>query len=130
LLQPDKLYNATVSYAGKAYTWTFTTTAPENMSQDDKMKMQEISDQNYAQWQRPVDNNYPWYNKLPLQTSNYFVYFDIEKKSFVGLLYPTNSSQNQTISQVVSMKAEIRKSLSDLGVDTAKYNIEWTVKPE
>jgi len=100
------------------------------MSQDDKMKMQEISDQNYTKWQKINDSNYPWYNNLPLQTDNYFVYFDLDKKIFIGKLYPKQSSSISIDSQTASMKTEINLTLIKLGIDTTKYSFDWQITPE
>lgn len=105
-----------------------TTVTP--LSEEDQIKRQAIMDENTLKKEREIFSTYPWYDKLPLRAADYFVYFDLEKKIFVGLLYPANTSQNEIVSQTVTMKAEIRKSLTDLGIDVEKYEFEWVIKPE
>lgn len=97
---------------------------------EDMYRKQDQGEKAFAESQANIQRNYPWFNKLPLQTSDYFVYFDVEKKVFVGLLYPSEGSEGQIANQVVTMKAEIRNSLTSLGIDVSKYQFEWSIKPE
>ncbi len=92
------------------------------------VKEQDRREIEFSKEQENIAQTYPWSDKLPLQTESYFVYFDVEKKAFVGLLYPIGPDQNSINSQVVDMKTKINKSLVDLGVDVAKYKFEWTIQ--
>ncbi|HSW47788.1 MAG TPA: hypothetical protein VLG67_01795 [Candidatus Saccharimonadales bacterium] len=105
-------------------------TSPTPLNQEEQIRRQTKMDEETAKKENELYSSYPWYDKLPLKNTDYFVYFDTTKKSFVGLLYPDNSSPNLTISQTVTMKAEIRKSLTDLGINITKYGFEWVIKPE
>lgn len=87
---------------------------------EEQTEVQSVADRDYADWQKNVTDTYPWYNNLPLQTSTYFVYFDLDKKSFIAKLYP---SGNQT---EAVLKAEILERLEALTIDTNQYPIEWS----
>ncbi len=84
---------------------------------------QQQADQDYADWERKVKSSYPWMNKFPLRTEKYFIYFDLNKKVFVGLLYPSSGDDPE------KMKADIINELKLRGVKTENYKIEWTVNP-
>lgn len=81
-------------------------------------------DQEYAAMQKSVGEEYPWLKKLPLTSEKYYVYFDLEKKLFIGLLYPKSGDDPEQI------KADILKQLKEAkGVAVENYTFEWTVKP-
>ena len=111
-------------------TIVFPTVTSAPLTQEEKNKLQTKFDQDTVAKENELYSSYPWFDKLPLKSTDYFVYFDTAKKSFVGLLYPDNSNPSLTISQTVTMKAQIRKSLTDLGIDITKYKLEWVIKPE
>ena len=92
------------------------------------LKKQDQKELEFSKEQEGMIQNYPWLNKLPLQTENYFVYFDVEKKAFVGILYPSGSDPSLVNSQVAETKARINKELTDLGVNVAKYKFEWDIQ--
>jgi hypothetical protein len=91
---------------------------------------QEAGEKAFSAEQEAIHNNYPWIDKLPVQTTDYFVYFIVNKKSFVGNLYPADTSKNFIVSQVVTIKAQIRKSLINLNIEFSKYPFVWNIKPE
>lgn len=95
-----------------------------------QQESQTQADKNYGAWQKGVDTSYPWYNNLPLQTPNYFVYFDLDTKKFVARLYPSQSSPTSVDTQVAGMKSEITAKLQGLGIDTSKFELDWQVTPE
>lgn len=97
---------------------------------EEENKLQIKYDKEFGEWQENVLNNYPWYESLPLQTENYFVYFDLDKKIFIADLYPKESAPESVDTQVTFMKNEIQNRLEVLGIDTALYNFEWNIKPE
>src|SRR5690349_3947374 len=70
---------------------------------------QQKADTNYSNWRKEIDKNYPWMGSLPLQTDNYFVYFDQENKKIIGKIY--------TPDQTEQIKSEVTAKLTQLGVD-------------
>ena len=127
-LSNGKQYTAAIAHNNQ-YSWQFTTVSVENTSQADQEKSQTIADQNYIEWEKSVDQSYPWLEKLPLETENYFFYFDIDTKSFVGQLYPSGSSEISEADQVTAMKAEIMTSLTNLGIPTT-FPFDWQITKE
>lgn len=97
---------------------------------DEELLRQTEADINVNQLQNQVLQNYPWYNQLPLQEKNYFVFFDLEKKSFEATIYPQNSSPTPIDDQVRSYQQEILGKLQQLGINTNQYQIEWVITPE
>lgn len=83
------------------------------------------ADKNYSNQMQYVFNKYPWYKKLPLQTINYFVYFDFNKQEMVGEMYAGQNSLTQE--QVANYKKSVDSQLSSLGVDLQKYPVDWQI---
>lgn len=129
-LRTNSQYTATVTYNGMNYTWSFTVVSDGNVSQEDIQKEQSQGDENFANWWNDVTTKYPWFEKLPLQTDNYFAYFDVERKTFVGKLYPKTSGPTSVDDQVNSMKGEIMTALTNLGINTAQFPMDWQITPE
>ena len=73
-----------------------------------------------------IKTKYPWFIKLPLRGQKYFVYFDQNQSTFVGLLYPKSGDN------VEDMKAEvIAKLRQEIQItDVEKYPFEWKITPE
>lgn len=90
---------------------------------DELLREQGESDKKFGDWQKNLYETYPWYDKLPLQTERYFVYFNPEKKTFTAKLYPI-SSQNE---EIEALKKEIRTKLTELGIPYTEDAIEWIV---
>ncbi|MBI2430788.1 MAG: hypothetical protein HYV39_02130 [Candidatus Levybacteria bacterium] len=111
---------------------TPTTFIPINTtpSIEDQLKIQTQSDKKFSDWQKDIYKNYPWYNSLPLQTDNYFVYFDLDEKKFIAYLYPKTSSKASLEEQVISFKNEIITQLGVLGADSSKYIFQWIIQSE
>lgn len=79
------------------------------------------ADKNYADALKEQDQAYPWLQQMPLQTTNYFVYFETSNNTFTAKIYdPAQSEQ---------IKQEILNRLTALNIDTTKYNINWQIKP-
>lgn len=95
---------------------TFATPIPS--SQIDEYQSQ--TDKEYADQVREQDEQYPWLQSLPLQTPNYFVYFDTSTNEFTAEIY--NTSQEQQLRQ------EILSRLQALNINTADYTINWQIK--
>jgi len=100
------------------------------LTQEQIMQDQLKADQNYAEWQKNVIDTYPWYNSLPLQTSSYFVYFDLDKKSFIGKLYPNTNDATPVADQENALKQQIISQLTSLDIPTKQYPILWESHPE
>lgn len=82
-------------------------------------------DQEYAAMQKNVSEEYPWLKKLPFTSEKYYVYFDLQKKLFIALLYPKPGDDPEQI------KNDILKALKETkGVAVENYTFEWTVKPQ
>lgn len=111
-------------------TTTPTPLIPSQLPLEEQFKIQTQADINYLQLQNKILSEFPWYTEFPLQESNYFVYFDLDKKSFKGKIYPQKSSSVSIDEQVNNYKQEILGILKKIGVDTALYPIEWVIIPE
>ena len=123
-------YTVIISSNNGSYSWSFTTASPDTISTADQQKEQSQADLNYASKEAQFQQNYPWYNDLPLQTETYYVYFDTNSKSFIGILYPSNSSSASVDNQVAGMKSDIQTQLTNLGIPYNNYPLNWEVTPE
>lgn len=81
------------------------------------------ADKNFAEELTRQRNPYPWYSKLPLITSNYFIYFDLEKKIFIGKIYAKKNSLKDD--QIAEIKRGSLIRLSELGIEINNFRIEW-----
>lgn len=108
----------------------FPSTPYEQLPSEEKLKLQTEADINYNELQNKILNEFPWYNNLPLQKSNYFVFFDLDNKTFKGKIYPQKSSSVPVDDQVNAYKQEILGKLKQLGIDTSLYKIDWIIIPE
>ena len=79
-------------------------------------------DEEYSNWEQNVKDNYPWRKKLPLTAEKYSVYFDLNKKVFIGRLYPTAGDN------LDQMKTDILRQLKEnKGVPIETFQFEWTI---
>lgn len=124
-LESDKTYTAKLTYGLTAKIWLFSTVSQENISQEDLQKGQLQSDEQYGAWQNNLYDTYPWYDALPLQTSDYYTYFDIDTQQFISSLY-VQPSDSKKISE---LKQQIMEKVQSLGVDTKKYGFTWNTTP-
>lgn len=70
------------------------------------------NDQLYGQAIKDIVNQYPWYPKIPIETQEYRIIFDFDKKSFrIRFLTPLSEQIKQ---------AAIKK-LVEIGVDLDKF---------
>lgn len=90
----------------------------------------ESGSEQHAKEQAAIQESFPWFDKLPLQEENYFVYFDAEKVTFFGLLYPKTSSSRPVEEQVERLKAGIQQRLTDMDIPWKNYPFNWKVTPE
>lgn len=129
-LRTNQKYLLKVNSPLETYRWEFTTISVENVPLEDQIKNQTEADRNFAEWQKNIYKNYPWYDSFPIRTTNYFVYFDIEKKGFIAKLYPKTDSPISINEQTVGLKNEILEKLKNLNIDTTKYTIHWDIVPK
>lgn len=129
-LEPGQTYRMELSYTGGQKNWSFITISYSALTSEDKLKLQTKSDQEFGSLVDNVYKNYPWYDKLPLQTNDYFVFFNTDKREFQATLYPKNSSNTPLDKQAEELRAQILKSLDTLGIETKQYNFNWDIKPE
>ena len=83
---------------------------------------QSVLDLKHANWQEAVEKEYPWKNKLPIYGDKFYVYFDLDKKGFIGLLYP------QTGDDVEALKTDIIHTLKvNKQIPVENYDFQWQV---
>lgn len=92
-------------------------------------QLQTTADRDFAAHQKELDKNFPWLDKLPLQKDEYFVFFDTDKKQFVGKLYPKTSG-GSIDDQVALLKNQVIEALKAQGIPSDQYPISWIITPE
>lgn len=100
------------------------------LTQQQKNDYQIQSDQNIQNIQNKILQQYPWYPRLPLQSTNYFVYFDPPSETFIVKLYPQKNSATPIDNQVSNLKTAVIQRINTLGSNAGKYKIDWRVTPE
>ena len=85
---------------------------------------QKQADQEYNNWQQGNSDAYSWIRKLPLTADNYFVYFDLNKKVFIGRLYPKSGDNVDQIKADVLNKLKTEKE-----IPVENFKVEWMVNP-
>ncbi len=124
-LSTNTTYTALLSYGNVTKTWSFTTVPSESVSQQDQNNIQLQSDGQFGQWQSQLYTTYPWYDNLPLQTNDYFTYFDTSTKQFISSLYVSQTDSGK----IQSLKQEVIQQLQSFGVDTTAYKFVWNITP-
>lgn len=95
---------------------------PGNSTPEEQLEIQTRADRNFSQEYEKITKNYPWFEKLPILTGDYFIYFDLEKKQFVARIYSTNSVVIENI------KLKIIDGLKKtIGPDSSKYPVRWDI---
>ena len=117
----NTLYTISISFGSITNSWTFTTVPDTSLSQEDKNALQLQSDNNFGAWQNQLYSSYPWYDHLPLQSDQYFTFFDINTRQFITDIY-TDPNNTDTIRAI---KQEVVGKLQSLGIDTSKYLFVW-----
>ncbi|OGK40032.1 hypothetical protein A3A74_01960 [Candidatus Roizmanbacteria bacterium RIFCSPLOWO2_01_FULL_35_13] len=82
------------------------------------------ADQEYNSWQQSNSDAYSWIRKLPLTADNYFVYFDLTKKVFIGRLYPKSGDDLEKIKSDVLNKLKTEKE-----IPVENFTFQWQVNP-
>lgn len=109
---------------------SISTASPSGIPLTDQIKIQSEADRDFAEKTKQINILYPWLDKLPIQTPNYYVYFDVNQKQFIAKLYPSSTSTTPIDQQVNSFKSEITTKLQSLIPDYTQYNIKWDIIPE
>lgn len=126
LLDSNKTYKLTVTYLDQKYSWGFKTKTQNQETQQDIIKIQGLGDQNFNNAYQQIYKDYPWYDKLPITTNQYFIYFDPNSKKFVAKIYIDSKSNISQDDQLSTAKQNIQDSLKKIaGSDVDKYGIEW-----
>ena len=110
---------------------SFTQSEPAPFAQEERspdvlqaIEEQKQADQEYDSWQQANSDSYSWIRKLPLTADNYFIYFDLNKKVFIGRLYP---KAGENIEQT---KADILNTLkTQKEIPVERFRFEWLVNP-
>ena len=105
-------------------------TSTDNLSSEDKTKLQLKADRKLATEREILLQKYPWFLNLPFQKAGYFVYFDSLSETFIAKLYPQKTSSIPLDEQINSLKKTVTGQINALGSDTGKYKIDWKVIPE
>jgi len=77
------------------------------------------SDDNWGKKMQETSNTYPWLDQFPIQTDEYFVYFDINKKTFVAKIF---SKENANL-----IKETIINELKNINPDYSPYPIDFQI---
>ena len=78
----------------------------------------------YDTWQVTNLTAYPWLRKFPLASEKYYIYFDLNKKTFIGRLYPKSGDTTDQI------KAQIMADFKAKSIPVDTFPFEWVVNPK
>lgn len=81
------------------------------------------TDKNFSNQINRVYTSFPWYEKLPITTDNYFLYFDPDSKRFVAKIY--DASNQLGSNELAGIENKIRQTVSGFGEDAQKYPIDF-----
>lgn len=127
-LTTNQQYTVTLSNGQSHNTWSFTTSSvaidPNNASAE-----QQAGDVTFGKITQQNLTNYPWLNSLPLESSQFFVFFNIQQKAFEGTIYPNKNSSLSIEEQVKSIKSAVLQQLATMGIPTTIYPFVWTITP-
>ena len=126
-LAPQASYSATVLFNNSSHSWTFTTgsiqpTVAPGVQQG--LNVQAKYDDLWGQKQQDLYKNYPWYDQLPISTSDYFLSFDIGSNTLYADLFPKDPANVIAVNQ---LKQTVLQVLKSIGVNTSRVSIQWTI---
>lgn len=81
------------------------------------------ADINFSKQINNVYTKYPWYEKLPITTENYFLYFDPDTKRFVAKVY--DSSNQLDSSQLAEVESAIKNTISGFGNNASSFPVDF-----
>lgn len=102
----------------------------DQLTQQQKEQAQAQADEYYQKTENAVLNNYPWYPKLPLQDTGYFVYFNYSSEIFKADLFPQKASSVPLDEQINQLKNTVIQQINAIGADTSRYSINWEITPK
>jgi hypothetical protein len=94
-----------------------------SLSPSPRVLNQGQADKNYSNSINQIYSNYPWYEKLPITTDSYFVYFDPDSKHFVAKIYNASNQINST--ELNGIENKIRQTLSGMGANLDNFPIDF-----
>lgn len=125
-LKNDETYTINVNYKGKSiHKFTFSTRQSEAQVSKDVVD-QRRGDVLYAESQKQMDKDFPWYGNMPLRDPLYVVYFNAQLERFSVAL---NVSPSTEKSKTDALIAEILQKLRALKVPEGnlKYDVTYTI---
>lgn len=129
-MSPEATYSLTVTYGNSSLSWSFKTAEGTPVSLEDQGKIQGQMDATAGEQLKAFYNQNPWYNEIPIISSNYFVGYDGQRKIFFAYLYPKSSSPTPMPAQVAGLKLSVVSALKNIGANPDSNKIEWVVSPK
>lgn len=81
-----------------------------------EIEQQQQAEQDFFITMQEIQKNYPWYSKLPLETKDYLIIYDWDKKKFlISVKYPASSPNVKTAQDSALL------GLRNIGVDPDKW---------
>jgi hypothetical protein len=68
-----------------------------------------------------IQKTFPWLNELPLQTEDFFLYFNVRSAKFTALIYAQPS-------RLEEVKATIKQQMQSKNIPTGTYEILYVQK--
>lgn len=127
-LAANQKYTVTLINGQTQNTWSFIT-SPVSIDPNNAPAEQQAGDVTFGKITQQNLTNYPWLNSLPIQSSQYFVYFNVQQKAFLATIYPNKNSSTSLQEQTTNIKNSILQQLSSLGIHVAQYPFVWTITP-
>lgn len=127
-LATNQKYTVTLINGQNQNSWSFTT-SPVAIDPNDAAAEQQAGDVTFGKITQQNLSNYPWLGSLPIQSSQYFVYFNVQQRKFLATIYPNKKSTMSLQDQTASIKAAISQQLSGMGIPTTVYPFVWTITP-
>lgn len=118
-------YSFQITYPYSFSSWNATTQSNEDIPIEDIIKSQSEADRHYGSWMKNIQDKLPWYDELPLTTSDYYVYFNVDKNVFIAKIYIKQSSSISEEVQFQNGQDEVIRALSELSIPINEYEIEW-----
>ncbi len=81
------------------------------------------SDRAYAEEEKKLIQDHPWFNYLPLSTDKYFLFYDPTRDTFGVDLYLSPSSSPEEINK---LKSEVYDYLTSIGVSSKTSKFSWS----
>lgn len=114
-------YTVIVSYKNEEiHSFSFETTTKTKEQIVEEGRQQAEDDFLFAQSEKEFYETYPWYSKLPIETDDYVIVYNFEKKAFrIRLL---TLGEDALGAEIEATKNRALDSLEAIGVDLNKYD--------